>query len=58
MKQINAALRALTMARDEWMLHHNDDFDADFYAGLFEDARICLERINDNCNAVIEEAQP
>lgn len=57
MKRIDTTLRMLTVAREEWMLHHNDDFDADFYAGLFEDARICLERINDNCDTV-EEAQP
>ena len=54
MKRIDTTLRMLTAAREEWMLHHNDDFDADFYAGLFEDARICLERINGNCDTVEE----
>ena len=50
MTHIDTALHALTMARELWMLHHNDDWDADFFAGLFDDARICLERINDNCD--------
>lgn len=50
MKQIDDALRDLTDARDTWMLHHNDDWDADYFAGLFEDARISLERINENCS--------
>lgn len=50
MKQIDDAFRALTDARDTWMMHHNDDWDADYFAGLFEDARISLERINENCS--------
>lgn len=49
MKQIDDALRDLTDARDTWMLHHNGDWDADFYAGLFESALISLERIKENC---------
>ena len=50
MRLIDLALKMLTRAREKWMLNHNSDFDADFYAGLFENARISLEKINENCS--------
>lgn len=44
---LDAALRNLTEARELYMQHHRDDWDADYMAGKFNNAQIIIEQIKE-----------
>lgn len=46
-RPINQAIKCVTQSREAWMLEHSEDWDADYFAGLYDNAIIALEKIKE-----------
>lgn len=49
MTMFDAALRIVSKEREYWMMLHGDDWDADYFAGLFDNAIVSIEKLKEAC---------